>query len=56
MKLPLGDMQTRVKDFVDWAIEQKVDTEKDGAGLNYRDVILIASKMLRNWAGVIVPA
>lgn len=56
MKLPLGEMHCRVKDFVDSTMEQKPDIEKACAGLNYRDVIEIASKMLPNWAGVIVPA
>ena len=56
MKLPLESMHFRVKDFLNWTIEQKTDVEKEFAGLNYRDVILIASKMLSNWAGLIVPA
>jgi len=47
-------MFDRVQAFVDWTIDQSVDDET--AGLNYRDVVLIAGKMLRAWAGTIVPA
>ena len=54
-QLPLGDMRDRVTAFVDWTLKQKTEVEEECAGLNYRDVVLVAAKMLRQWAGNIVP-
>lgn len=48
-------MRDKVRDFLDWTIDQKVEVDDNSAGLNYREVILIAGKMLRQWAGTIVP-
>ena len=55
-KLPLGDMREKVSNFIDQTIERKMEVDEEIAGLNYRDVVLVAGKMLGHWAGTIVPA